>query len=118
MSRFSNRMLYTGIKDVCMNLADVTDAIERSSKADIEARDRVNISLGEYERMKDDIRNLQYLVRDYEAFLEKIRYPFGEKVIPETVKTWYTNRDPISLNPLAPNRMRIRIEFEIEREGI
>lgn len=115
--RLDKYLAYTVINNASMNasrsLSKVAEAVERASKAEVESRNRVDITLKEYEQMKDDIRVLNGLVRDYEEFFNKINFPFGEKVIPETIQTMYS--DVYSRNPLDPGKIRVRIEFEVER---
>lgn len=115
--RLDKYLAYTAINNASMNasrsLSKVAEAVERASKAEVESRNRVDITLKEYEQMKEDIRVLNGLVRDYEEFFNKINFPFGEKVIPETIQTTYS--DVYSRNPLDPGKIRVRIEFEVER---
>lgn len=115
--RLDKYLAYTAMNNASMNasrsLSKVAEAVERASKAEVESRNRVDITLKEYEQMKEDIRVLNGLVRDYETYFEKIGFPFGEKVIPETIQTMYS--DVYSQNPLDPRKIRVRIEFEVER---
>lgn len=97
-------------------LGELTDAIKHASNADVEARDRVDITLKEYECMKQMIKELTGLVHDYEAFFQKINFPFGEDVIPESIETTFS--DNFQSSPLDPGKFRVRIEFEVKRRQV
>ena len=68
------------------------ETLEANSKADIEARDRVDISRNEYEFMKSRISSLEESKRYLEKLLHKIEFPFDKNVNPESIRM-RTNKD-------------------------
>ena len=68
------------------------ETLEANSKADIEARDRVNISRNEYEFMKSRISSLEESKRYLEKILHKIKFPLDKNVNPESIRM-RTNKD-------------------------
>lgn len=67
----------------------LAEKIEAATKADIEARNRVDISLEEYNTMKNDIRKLEVENGRLKTLLEKINFPFSLNVVPDTISTRY-----------------------------
>ena len=54
---------------------ELTKAIEAASNAEIKARDRVDISLEEYERLKEREKQLSSVKEYYEKLLSKLGVP-------------------------------------------
>lgn len=90
----------------------IEESIKRASEADIEARDRVNIPLKEYEKMKMTIQKLTDLNLQYEEWFDKIGFPYALEVIPDSVKRWSTE---VTGGPLNIPRIRFRVEFDVKK---
>lgn len=65
--------------------------LESISEEEIKARDRVDIALEEYENMKLKIRSLESEVRYLCSILEKIEAPIDKKIIPDSIRTYYSD---------------------------
>lgn len=76
-------------------------------KSEIQARNRVDISLEEYDRMQDTIVALRMDNDRLRTILEKIEVPLDKPIIPGSIQTMYTE-SPVSLT------RKFRIEFEID----
>ena len=110
----SNRELGTNIAESNRQLGDKLEAI---SKAEIQSKDRVDIPLSEYERMKSQIAKLESDNRQLHGILEQIEFPFElvDSIIPGSFETYYTdNPNPVSLARIR----RFRIEFDVDRRAI
>lgn len=83
------------------------EKLESISKAEIKSKDRVNISLEEYEYMKHRIESLDSEVHNLRSVLNKINIPLDKKIIPDTIRTYYC-RDPLHF------RHTFRVEFAID----
>lgn len=85
---------------------------------EIKARNRVNISLEEYEKLKGEISenktkilNLSTKNRELRSILEKIGIPINEvQVIPESIKVEYANK----YSSVWDNKRGCRVEFEFK----
>lgn len=89
---------------------DFGEKLESISREEIKSKDRVNITLEEYENMKREIESLKSEVRYLSSILEKIEAPLDKSIIPDSIRTYccddYTNY-----------RRVFRVEFAIdERE--
>lgn len=100
----SNRELANDIWRSNINLCDTLKDI---SDVDINARDRVNITLKEYEEMKNKISSLTYEVGRIRDILERIEAPVDKKIIPNSIRSYWRD-DPRNL------KRKFMIEFEIE----
>ena len=88
-NRKSNRELLVvakAIKEANKNLAN---SITEASEDDVKARDRVDITLEEYERLKDENRRLNEEVTRLRKILSDIRIPVNiwERIKLGTIKT-------------------------------
>ena len=63
--------------------------LEEISKAEIKSKDRVDITLEEYETMKKNIEWLEYEVHRLQAILKKIEVPYELDIIPDSIETTY-----------------------------
>lgn len=70
---------------------EYNEKLEEISKAEIKSKNRVDISLEEYETMKKQIEWLEYEVRRLQSIFEKIEFPFNLDVIPDSIETTYCN---------------------------
>lgn len=88
-NRKSNRELLVvakAIKEANKNLAN---SITEASKNDVKARDRVDITLEEYERLKDENRLLNEEVTRLRKILSDIRIPVNiyDRIKVDAIKT-------------------------------
>ena len=102
----SNKDLSSSIKDSSETLAK---SITEASKDEIKARDRVDITLEEYERLKEENKLLQMKVKDLYMILDSFRFPVNlyKRVKVDTIKTsvCHNVRDFIDT---------FRIEFDVD----
>lgn len=104
----SNEVLGQKIITANQNLAK---KLEDISKKEIESKDRVNITLAEYERMKSQNELLNSEVYRLRNILEKFEVPIYENIIPRSIQTFYCE-DPIH------QKRKVRIEFEIDENDV
>lgn len=78
-------------------------------KSEIRARDRVDISLEEYDRMQDTMTALRMENERLRTILEKIEVPLDKPIIPGSIQTMYC-QDPTNF------KRKFRIEFEIDEK--
>ena len=85
----------------------LTQTLDDISKREIKVRDRVDISLEEYERMKNEIRRLNGENIQMRAVLGKFHIPLDVKIIPDSIEINYAH-------DIRWFKRRYRIEFEAE----
>ena len=100
----SNDRLGASIERANRELGDKLDDI---SKRETKAKDRVDISLEEYERMKADIRRLVNDNRYMRYVLSQLHMPLDIKIIPDTIVTSY-------MRDMKDFKRKYRIEFDTE----
>lgn len=67
-------MIFFGNRDFSLTgLGDLTEAIKSTSAKEIEARDRVDISLEEYESMKKRIADLEWENEQFKLFAQILK---------------------------------------------
>ena len=100
----------SGNERIAQGLSSLNTTLVEASQADIKARDRVDISLSEYEALKDENRELKRMVDQLSDVLKMIDFPIEilRKVRPETIEKSYSD-DHIRF------RTRYRIEFDVDR---
>lgn len=83
------------------------------SEAEIKSKDRVDISLEEYERLKDEVKQLSERERVLMSVIERLNIPVDvlDYILPDSVRI-YTCFDIDCTNELQ----RYRIEFSVPRE--
>lgn len=91
--RFSNR--------------ELGEKLESISQAEIKSKDRVDITLEEYERMKRTIEKLTFDNRCMSEVLDRIEVPIHRKIIPDSIRNYCTK-------DLAHHRYIYTIEFAID----
>lgn len=91
--RFSNR--------------ELGEKLENISQAEIKSKDRVDITLEEYERMKRTIEKLTFDNRCMSEVLDRIEVPIHRKIIPDSIRNYCTK-------DLAHHRCIYTIEFAID----
>lgn len=89
---------------------------EEIAKRELKVRDRVDISLDEYESMKDEIKRLQSELRCANNKLEKFGVAANLNAIPSTINIVFA--DSVFLNPFE-DKLRCAIYFDfIPEEGM
>lgn len=83
------------------------ETLRNISEAEIESKDRVDITLKEYESMKYKIESLQKQNRMLTNILERIEVPLDKEIIPDSIRTCWCDI------PFEFKR-RYRIEFDID----
>ena len=86
---------------------DMSKKFEDMSKIEIESRDRVDITLKEYERMKREIDSLTLEVDRLRNILDKFEIPFDKNIIADSIQTYYC-KDHMNF------RYIFRVEFAID----
>ena len=85
----------------------LSNTLQNISDADIKARDRVNITLKEYEDMKDKISSLSYEVNRLRNILERIEAPLDKKIVPNSIRNYW-------IDDIRDFKRKFIVEFEIE----
>ena len=90
------------------SINNLTSTLKTIHEEEIKTKDRVDISLNEYERLKRENRDLAWKVSRLETILSSIRIPVEkyEQIEPDSVKVESCS-DPIHF------KQRVRIEFDI-----
>lgn len=83
---------------------------ENIAEKEIKARDRVNISLGEYERMKNEISSLRWEVNQMRNKMELFKEVIDLNIIQDTFVDFY-DYDPCKMK----SKCIIKFEFIPER---
>lgn len=83
------------------------EKLESISQAEIKSKDRVDITLEEYERMKSEIKRLTYENEGMREILDRIEVPIHRKIIPDSIRNYCTK-------DLAHHRYIYTIEFAID----
>lgn len=86
----------------------LADRISENSSREVEARNRVDITLAEYERMKKQISELSDENRRLKMSFEKIGILSELPIIPETIHRYYSE-DAVN------QQYAIRVEFKVDR---
>lgn len=97
------------------NMMTLAEAIAKYTKMEVEARNRVDISLAEYESMKEQIRKLEDENASFKRVLDKLHFPVHaiDRVKPDTVKVLCSENEG---DPLKPSSLKYRIEFDVEQD--
>lgn len=102
-----NEVSAASIAKVCHEFGEKLETI---SKEEIKSKDRVDITLEEYENMKREINSLKSEVQYLGSILEKIEAPLDKNIIPDSIRTYYSD-------DYMNYRRVFRVEFAIdERE--
>ena len=92
-------------RDIYRSNRELSCTLKNISDAEIESKDRVNISLKEYESMKDKISSLSYQVDRLCEILKRIEAPLDKNIIPDSIRTCWCD---------DWNRRIFRVEFAID----
>lgn len=87
--------------------------LKEISDAEIKSKDRVNITLEEYETMKKQIEWLEYEVRRLQSIFEKIEIPYDLDIIPDSIETTYCD-DHLNFRKIFNIRFAVD-DFEIKK---
>lgn len=94
-------------EDILQSNRELGETLESISKAEIKSKDRVNITLEEYEKMKNEIKSLSSEVYRLSRILERIDVPLDKEIIPNSIRTFWCD-DAIN------NRAKFIIEFAVD----
>lgn len=94
-------------KDIIRAGREYGETLRDISEAEIKSKDRVDITLKEYERMKDEICSLSYENKRLRYILERIEAPLDKEIVPNSIRTYWCD------SPFEFKR-RYRIEFDID----
>ena len=85
------------------------DKLQSVSQADIKARDRVDITLAEYEQLKDNVRRYEERCRKMGSMIMQMGIPYEviERIIPGSI-------DVATCDDTFNFKRRYRIEFDTE----
>ena len=93
--------------DILRSNRELGERLDNISKAEIKSKDRVDISLEEYENMKNQIGSLSYEVNRLSNILKRIEVPLDKEIIPDSIQTCWCN-------DIRSNRHIFRVEFAID----
>lgn len=93
--------------DILRSNREFGEKLKSISDAEIKSKDRVDISLEEYEYMKNTIKSLSYEVDRLSNILNRIEAPLDKEIIPDSVQTYWCD-DAIRF------RRIFRVEFAID----
>lgn len=98
-------------RDIISANTQLSRTLKDISELEIRSKDRVNITLAEYERMKEEISDLSYENRKLRSIFEQIEFPFNEEIVPGSVNVFWA--DDIDFCNFT-NRRRCHIQFDVE----
>jgi hypothetical protein len=68
-------------------IAKSNEEIAWAIREQTKSKDRVDISLEEYEHMKKEIEELKNENHSYENYFKRLNFPYDAKIIPSTIET-------------------------------
>lgn len=77
-------------RDIKTASKELSDRMSEISRDEIKARDRVDISLEEYERMKEEIRFLRAENAKFREIYESMKIPADLDIIPDSIEVEYS----------------------------
>lgn len=92
---------------------EYNEKLEEISKAEIKSKNRVDISLEEYETMKKQIEWLEYEVYRLQNIMKKIEIPYDLDIIPDSIETTYCD-DHLNFRKIFNIRFAVD-DFEIKK---
>ena len=95
-------------KAISQGTIQLTETIEAANDKEIEARDRVNISLEEYNKLVSKVRILENENSNYRKFFNALGVPYDLPIIPESAIL----RKEL-LGPLSIDTQKYQIEFDV-----
>lgn len=93
--------------DIIRSNRELGEKLKSISNAEIKSKDRVDISLEEYENMKNQIKSLSHEVDRLSSILERIEAPLDKAIIPDSIRTCWCN-------DIMNCRHIFRVEFAID----
>ena len=93
--------------DIVKATREFSETLGRLADAEIKSKDRVDISLAEYEQLKSENSRLKYDNSRLKELLDKIKVPLDKPIINDEIVSCYM-KDPMHF------RTRFRIEFEVD----
>lgn len=93
--------------DILRANRELGETFRSISEAEIKSKDRVDITLEEYERMKYEIGSLSYENNRLRNILERIEVPLDKEIVADSIRTYWCD------NPYDFKR-KFRIEFDID----
>ena len=87
--------------------------LKEISDAEIKSKDRVDITLEEYETMKKQIEWLEYEVHRLQNIMKKIEIPYDLDIIPDSIETTYCD-DYLNFRKIFNIRFAVD-DFEIKK---
>lgn len=94
-------------EDVLQANRELGRTLKDISDAEIKSKDRVDITLEEYENMKKQIRSLSYEVEKLSDILRRIEVPLDKEIVPDSIRSYWCD-DALDF------KRKFRIEFDIE----
>jgi predicted nuclease with TOPRIM domain len=95
-------------RKIAASNAQLADKMAEISSKEIDARSRVDITIAEYERMKNQISELSDENSRLKKYFEKLSIPSELPIIPGTIHRCYSE-DAIN------HQYTIRVEFKVDR---
>lgn len=95
-------------RKIAASNAQLADKMAEISSKEIDARNRIDITLAEYERMKNQISELSDENSRLKKSFEKLSIPSELPIIPGTIHRYYSE-DAIN------HQYTIRVEFKVDR---
>lgn len=86
---------------------ELGEKLKSISDAEIKSKDRVDISLEEYESMKNQIESLSYKVDKLSSILERIEVPLDKEIVPNSIRSYWCD-------DIFDFKRKFRIEFDID----
>lgn len=100
----SNRQLGD---DILRSNRELGEKLKSISDAEIKSKDRVDITLEEYENMKNKIKSLSYEVERLSDILGRIEVPLDKEIVPDSIRSYWCD-------DIRDFKRRFRVEFDIE----
>ena len=113
-----NRSRFLGIDMIAQSNMQLGEDILRANRehdrtlksisdAEIKSKDRVDITLEEYENMNKQIRSLSYEVERLSDILRRIEVPLDKEIVPDSIRSYWCDN-------VFDFKRKFRIEFDIE----
>ena len=94
-------------EDILLATREHDKTLKSISDAEIKSKDRVDITLEEYENMKNKIRSLSYEVERLSDILRRIEVPLDKEIVPDSIRSYWCD-------DVRDFKRRFRVEFDIE----
>ena len=111
VSMYNARQIAKSNEEIAWAIREQTKNQEKNSENEIKSKDRVNISLEEYERMKKEIEELKNENYSYENYFKRLNFPYDVKPIVGTIET-RTFKNPDRLTTTYLIKMDCEYDFD------